>query len=88
MAAGIPVVSFACPYGPMDIISDGVDGFLVPLGDEDMLAERICYLIENDTFRKTMGASAKKNVRRFSMNRIIDEWTALFNSLLANRPRT
>lgn len=88
MAAGIPVVSFACPYGPMDIISNGVDGFLVPLGDEDTLAEKICYLIENDVVRKEMGASAKINVMRFSMNRIIEDWTALFNSLLANKPRT
>ena len=61
MACGLPVVSYDCPCGPKDIIIDGVDGFLVSTGDEKMLAEKICYLIENPNIRTQMGTAALKS---------------------------
>src|SRR5690606_23651864 len=47
MEYGLPCVSFNCDYGPSDIISDGIDGFLVEKENTDALAEKILYLIEN-----------------------------------------
>ena len=82
MKCGLPVVSYACPCGPKDIISDGVDGFLVPFGDEKMLAERVCYLIENADIREAMGHSALKKAEKYSMDNIVSMWMGLFNDLL------
>ena len=45
MACGVPPVSFTCPCGPRDIISDGKDGLLVEDGNIEQLAEKISYLI-------------------------------------------
>lgn len=82
MSCGVPPVSFTCPCGPRDIIHNNEDGLLVENGDIEQLAEKICYLIENDTIRKEMGRMAKINSKRFKIENISKEWEALFNHLL------
>ena len=78
MRCGLPPVSFACPCGPRDIINDGVDGLLCKNGDIEDLAEKICYLIENEELRKEMGKKASVNVERFCIDNVMQEWDNLF----------
>jgi len=81
MACGLPVISFNCPNGPSDIIKDGEDGFLVENGNIQELAERICFLIENENLRIIMGKKARENVKRYLPDRIMEKWITLFESL-------
>lgn len=85
MACGVPVISFDCPCGPKDIISDGEDGFLIPNNDIKTFAEKIIYLIEEKEKRKEMGINAKNNITRFLPEEIVPQWDRLFKSLLAKR---
>lgn len=78
---GVPVVSFACPCGPRDIIRDGEDGFLVPNGDVQQLAGRLMELMKDEMKRKEMGRRAFLNSKRFSEEAIMDKWMDLFNQL-------
>lgn len=82
MVCGVPPVSFACPCGPRDIIHNNEDGLLVENGNINQLAEKICYLIENDTVRINMGKMARLNSQRFKIDNICKEWEILFNQLL------
>jgi len=82
MACGLPAISFACPCGPKDIINHGKDGFLVQPGNIQELANRIIYTIENQEERVKMGIEARKNSERFRIEKIADQWKALFESLL------
>lgn len=82
MSCGLPVVSFACHCGPRDIITEETDGFLVPEGDIDGLAEKINLLIEEDHFRKNMGKMARLKAENYKMEKVGVQWTALFESLL------
>lgn len=82
MACGIPPVSFACPCGPRDIIDDGKNGLLVENGNIEMLAGKICYLIENDEIRRKMGQQARIDVERFKIEQIAGQWKELFESLV------
>ena len=82
MECGVPVVSYKCPCGPKDIISDGKDGFLVPLENEQMMANRICQLIEDEELRQRMGAAAKEKAQRYHVDEIAKRWMILFNDLV------
>lgn len=85
MSCGLPTVSFACPCGPKDIIRDGEDGFLVENGNIKDLADKICYLIEHEDERKSMGKKAKEDVKRFDINIIMQQWIDLFNKLMEEK---
>ena len=82
MACGVPCVSFDCPEGPADIIRVNEDGFLVDNGNVDELARKIITLIEDETLRKKMGSRAKENVQRYLPEEIVQQWDALFKSLV------
>lgn len=85
MSCGLPIVSYACPCGPKDIITEGKDGFLVPVNDEQALADRMCYLIENEDRRKEMGKAAKMTSRKYEVENIVQLWMDLFNSLKTSK---
>lgn len=81
MQCGVPCVSFDCPYGPSDIIDDGKCGFLVEDGNIELLAERICYLIEHPDMRKEFGIKSTEKVKTFSVDEVMIQWKNLFERL-------
>jgi glycosyltransferase involved in cell wall biosynthesis len=80
MACGLPVVSFACPCGPKDIVRDGEDGFLVENGNVDDLAQQLMKLMADDNLRTAFAHRAHQNVQRFNMEHIALRWKSLFES--------
>jgi glycosyltransferase involved in cell wall biosynthesis len=85
MSVGLPMVAFECKCGPKDVIADGENGFLVPEGDVQVLAERIIQLIENPFLRKKMGQAAKIKSGRYAEPTIMEQWIKLFDNLLDER---
>lgn len=81
MACGVPCVSFDCPYGPSDIITEGKDGFLAENGNTEDLAEKLNMLMEHPGLRSEMGLNAKANARRFLPGNIMEQWDELFKSI-------
>ncbi len=60
IACGLPVVAFACE-GMDEVLEDGVNGFILPVGDLDGMVEKMHYLMDHPDERKKMGASARKH---------------------------
>ena len=85
MACGVPCVSFDCPYGPRNVITDGEDGILVDYLNTDALADSICKLIEDVELRKKMGQKGRQNVLRFSQETIMPQWVELFKSITSKK---
>lgn len=81
MACGLPVVSFDCPWGPRSIITDGEDGILVENGKVESLASSLSKLMSDEILRQSISKAGLKNVRRFSIDYVADQWRRLFESL-------
>jgi glycosyltransferase involved in cell wall biosynthesis len=82
MACGLPVVSFDCPAGPDEIITDGVDGLLVPSGDVHSLAGKLMTLMSDEDLRKRLGQQARQSARRYEMAAVATQWKDLFDQLM------
>ena len=82
MASGLSVVSFDCPAGPDEIITDGYDGLLVPSCDVKVLAQKLMSLMSDKELRKQLSQNACQSAKRYDMNLIAGKWVALFNKLM------
>ena len=80
-SVGLPAVSYACSSGPRDIITDGEDGFLVPLYDEATFAERLSTLMRDEALRTCMGKAAEVASHRYDLEVIMPQWLELFSTL-------
>lgn len=81
MAYGRPVVSFACKAGPRDIVTDGENGFLFPVGDCAGFAQGLRRLMGSEQLRQEMGERARLSVDRFALRTVLDQWETLLNAL-------
>ena len=81
MSCGLPVVAYDCPYGPAEIITHGVDGFLVKNRSKNEFAEKVCLLMEDIELRKRMGKAGIISSQRYSADIIMPLWQSLFEQL-------
>lgn len=81
LGLAIPVVATDTP-GSREVLENGKSGLLVPLADEDALAEGILELLEKRELANAFSAEAKKRAAEFTVEKIMEEYETLFNSLV------
>ena len=78
-ACGMACVSYDCPNGPNEIIRNGIDGYVVPMGNADELARSLIKVLTDVSLQKQFGkASVDDVLNRFSPLVIVKEWAQLF----------
>ena len=78
MSCGLPVVASNCSSLP-EQIDEGLGGFLCPVGDVSLFAERLNYLADSPKNRKTMGQYNREKVeRQFTVEGMIAKYKKLF----------
>ena len=78
MNCGLPCVAFDCPTGPSDIITNGIDGILVPLHDLKGLTEAMEKEIRDSEMRLQHSYNARKKSMQFTEEVIIPKWLNFF----------
>lgn len=82
MALGLPIVATDCPCGgPRTVMKDGENGLLIPIKDEDRMAEGICWLIEHPEEAEHMGDNARKIADIANGQAIFEQWRDYINEL-------
>jgi glycosyltransferase involved in cell wall biosynthesis len=79
-AVGRPIVTTDVP-GCREVVSDGINGFLVPARDGKKLAEAIAMLIDDKELRERMGrASRRKAEKEFDLKIVIHDTLKAYDS--------
>jgi glycosyltransferase involved in cell wall biosynthesis len=82
LAAGRPTVATNVG-GVADVVRDGVDGFLVDVGDVDTMAARLAELAANRRLGARLGKAGQERVLgRYAVTRLVDDIDRLYRSLL------
>ena len=80
-AAGTPVIASEIA-GYSDVVTDGVDGILVPPGDPQRLAEELQRAHHEPQRLREMGEAARRSAQRYAWPRVADEVTAVYERAL------
>ena len=81
MAIGIPSISTKCA-GSEEIINDGSNGLIVPVGDRDSLYKAMKSFVENRELREKIHIEAKKIREKIDKNKVVGEWNKLVGEIM------
>lgn len=80
-ATGLPSVVFDFEYGASDIVTDGLNGFLVPQSDTRAFAAKLVEMMDSEAMRSQFGAQAKEKAAAFLTEKIMWRWQELIRTL-------
>lgn len=82
MATGLPIVS-THHGGIPELVTDGLEGLLVPEKTVNELVEKFKYLIENPTIRQEMGEKGRKKVEsNFDSSKQVRKLESIYSNLI------
>jgi glycosyltransferase involved in cell wall biosynthesis len=85
LAAARPVVATRVGGTP-DVVEDGADGMLVPVGDVEAIAAALETLAADPELRRRLGEHGRERViPRYRVERLVDDVDALYRELLSER---
>lgn len=84
MACGVPPVATRVGGLP-ELVTDGVDGFLEPVGDIEAQSRRVVELLTDEDRHRAMAEAARKTaVERFASSMIIPQYVKYYEEVVAN----
>lgn len=81
MSRGKPVIGTK-PGGHADIITEGVNGLLVPAGDVEGLAAAMAKLASDEEYRERLGRAAREQATAFGQAAVVPRFLRLYDELL------
>ena len=81
MASGLPVISTDATAAP-DIITNGVEGYVVPAGDLEALRIALRRFIDSPGDARAMSAAARRRAERYTWDAYGDRWYRLLHQVV------
>jgi len=85
LSCGVPAVAMDCPAGPREVLDGGRYGLLVPDGDEAAMNAALGRLLRDANLRAHYAELGKERAKHYSAERIVPQWEALFEQILAEQ---
>lgn len=85
MQVGLPCITFDCPSGPRDLVTNEQNGLLLPPQDAAGLSTALARLAADPDLRERLGKAAANVNERFSQARIYAKWLALLDDVAAGK---
>ncbi len=86
MLCGTPAVATRCPFGPEELIEDGVTGLLVPVGEVAAFRAGLERLAANPEEREALGREAQRVAQeRFDLRKVVTAYEDLFQETAQSR---
>ncbi len=79
---GLPIVSYDCPGAIDEIVTDGQNGYLIPMHNKELFKKQLQILMGDEAELKRMAANALKSAKRFNNETIMDQWEDLFHRVV------
>lgn len=88
MVLGVPSISTDCPCGgPRELITDGGNGFLIPVNGRAELAEKLKLLIEDEELYKRVSLNARKLADKLNPTAVFETWENYILSIISEGKR-
>ncbi|MBQ0148702.1 MAG: N-acetyl-alpha-D-glucosaminyl L-malate synthase BshA [Flavobacteriaceae bacterium] len=81
MAANVPVIS-SNAGGLPEVNIDGFSGFVCPVGDVEMMAQKAIYILEDEDRLKQFSKNAKEQALSFDKNKILPQYEVLYRNAI------
>jgi phosphatidyl-myo-inositol alpha-mannosyltransferase len=81
MAAGLPVVATDIP-GYREVITDGVDGLLIPPRDPESLAAGLVRVLTDGDLARRLGEAGRERARSYDWSLVVDRLERLYDRAL------
>lgn len=81
MACGAPIVATDCKSGPGEIIENGKNGILVPVGDEKSLASAALKILNSPNLAKQFSIEGRTRAEYFSVKKSVQNYEKVFETL-------
>lgn len=82
MSFGCACISFDCPYGPREIITDKINGILIKNQNVEQLAQAIHTLINDTSIRQTISKEAIKVRQKYAIKHILEKWEEIIEEVI------
>lgn len=82
MACGLPVVVSDKCVGGLELVEQGVNGYIVPVGNCNMMIEKARYVLENDDVAQNMAERCLATIRPYTINNMAETHVKVFEELI------
>lgn len=82
MANGLPVITTDRCVAGLELVKNGVNGYIVPVDDIEALAQKMCAVLGDDELRSTMAENSLNAIRDWTVEKMADEYCTLMKKFL------